>query len=885
MTDDDSPIKKTTSWLKRKILTPLKDRLSKRAHSQDSLTTYPSSLSINDMTSQPPTKLQQPLTDDPKAPAQKSATETVGTTGNESFHSLDSTILPTMETPSQQPDLKLNSEVVTTTPLQPSNTHIIRAAAETTPPHHNEAHNSSPPTVTSLQLGQNSIQRPILDPLPPSEQSQPPQPASENTKGLIQKATPTPTRPEPSTDPVLALLTSTPYIKDDRPGNSTERDESERKDNNEESEVELKFPTVSQVMDALPGTQPNYKMKQYETDLKIALYELNTARLTVAKLQAELSDNKQALDKTKQEITIAKAQSELPSKSDNQQCKETRDTLYFRGWQNPLSAFYPCTITDDDGNKYKSAEHCFQYKKLKHHELESEAIRAKNAQNAARAKAIARKALPQTKESWRQQERAEMERINVLKANQCQVFRNTLLDSGDVQLVHNIETDSHWGFGTDGKGSNLMGESLMTTRLIVRNQPPQHTQEDDPPAKKRQLLIVTDSMLNGLEQFFSDDSNTEVEVITYSGGTAASIAEELYSAIDGKKPTATVIHCGTNSLENVEKAGIEKAFAKITNDVYWHTGAHIILSGIIHRQDTPHLNTRADSVNRHLQTLESDQVTFVDHNPTFRNLSRILDKRGLHLRPAGKKQVADNLWLVLNTIGDDKPKSLPPIDPALPPSHNQHKGKSQATSLPANGQGKPRPTKVPNEGKMKTLTSHHPQNGKDTTNYHPAAQKNKPKWKKHWSNSDDKRPNHRRTQGQRPPRAPRFQKTTDNNQVVNTEETTNTTRTEQAKSHPQQDVTSNTNSVKQSEPPKATPDTTFAAHQGSPMTTTTPPPLLYRTPLSHPVFGYPTPYQTHPNITQQGTYPQMFPTDSRMPYPPWTTWWPQQQPARPWGMW
>ena len=127
--------------------------------------------------------------------------------------------------------------------------------------------------------------------------------------------------------------------------------------------------------------------------------------------------------------------------------------------------------------------------------------------------------------------------------------------------------------------------------------------------------------------------------------------------------------------------------------------------------------------------------------------------------------------------------------------------------------------------------------------------------------------------------------TTDNNQVVNTEETTNTTRTEQAKSHPQQDATSNANSVQQPEPLKATPGITYVAQQGTPMTTTTPPPLLYRPPLNPPMFGYPTPYQTHLNITQQGTYPQMFPTDSRMPYPPLTTWWPQQQPARPWGMW
>ena len=169
--------------------------------------------------------------------------------------------------------------------------------------------------------------------------------------------------------------------------------------------------------------------------------------------------------------------------------------------------------------------------------------------------------------------------------------------------------------------------------------------------KNKKLLIITDSMLDGLANLFGEESNTDVEVVTFRGGTATSIADMIDNTLAGKKPTAVVIHCGTNSLDEEDSETIQKAYSKLINGAVWHTGAHIILSGIVHRLDRPDLNGRADTINAYLQSIESNAVSFLDHNAIFTNLHRVLDKRGLHLKPAGKRQIADNIWLTLNTTG------------------------------------------------------------------------------------------------------------------------------------------------------------------------------------------------------------------------------------------
>ena len=77
-----------------------------------------------------------------------------------------------------------------------------------------------------------------------------------------------------------------------------------------------------------------------------------------------------------------------------------------------------------------------------------------------------------------------------------------------------------------------------------------------------------------------------------------------------------------------------------------HKCRKIVLSGIIYRLDNG-MKPRIDAINNNQQSLESDTVIFVDHNPTIRNLHRVLQSGGLHLRVGGTRQITDNIRIAL----------------------------------------------------------------------------------------------------------------------------------------------------------------------------------------------------------------------------------------------
>ena len=50
------------------------------------------------------------------------------------------------------------------------------------------------------------------------------------------------------------------------------------------------------------------------------------------------------------------------------------------------------------------------------------------------------------------------------KVNQCHPFKEKIYQSGSKLLVHNMESDAVWGFGSDGFGEDQMGKILMRVR-------------------------------------------------------------------------------------------------------------------------------------------------------------------------------------------------------------------------------------------------------------------------------------------------------------------------------------------------------------------------------------------------------------------------------------
>ena len=119
----------------------------------------------------------------------------------------------------------------------------------------------------------------------------------------------------------------------------------------------------------------------------------------------------------------------------------------FRGWWDPLSAFYETHATYKDYMyNYKSAEHAYQHQKALFHRHHRGARVITEAPTASQAKTTASHFIPKP------------------SGEKCQKFRDKLLASKRKHLLHNMEIDAKWGCGNDLEGMNRMGEILMDVR-------------------------------------------------------------------------------------------------------------------------------------------------------------------------------------------------------------------------------------------------------------------------------------------------------------------------------------------------------------------------------------------------------------------------------------
>ena len=152
-------------------------------------------------------------------------------------------------------------------------------------------------------------------------------------------------------------------------------------------------------------------------------------------------------------------------------------------------------------------------------------------------------------------------------------------------------------------------------------------------------------MLREVDKYL-DEGTVQLDV--KPGGRTADIRRRAADVLPGKTPECVVIHCGTNDVEKSSLNDVKREFNGLIHDVLFCTeGTKIILSGIIRRSDKPELNERIDMVNTFLKSLQTETVTFVDHNPTLGYLRNMLQAGGLHLRQKGLRKIAANLNLSL----------------------------------------------------------------------------------------------------------------------------------------------------------------------------------------------------------------------------------------------
>jgi N-glycosidase YbiA len=119
-----------------------------------------------------------------------------------------------------------------------------------------------------------------------------------------------------------------------------------------------------------------------------------------------------------------------------------------------------------DGLYWKTSEHYFQAQKFAGHPEHVEAIRvAKTPKDAA---TMGRERTRPLRQDWESVKDDVIRKVVLRKFETHEGIRETLLSTGDEDLVEKTSGDYYWGSGTNGTGKNMLGKILMETRAILK---------------------------------------------------------------------------------------------------------------------------------------------------------------------------------------------------------------------------------------------------------------------------------------------------------------------------------------------------------------------------------------------------------------------------------
>src|SRR5262245_61377195 len=122
-----------------------------------------------------------------------------------------------------------------------------------------------------------------------------------------------------------------------------------------------------------------------------------------------------------------------------------------------FSNFSPHPITLK-GRTWPTSEHYFQAQKFPGVADEEEIRLARSPMIAARMGRSRKRPL---RKDWESVKDAIMHEAVLAKFTQHADLRETLLATGDAQIVEHTEKDNYWGDGGDGSGQNRLGRILM----------------------------------------------------------------------------------------------------------------------------------------------------------------------------------------------------------------------------------------------------------------------------------------------------------------------------------------------------------------------------------------------------------------------------------------
>lgn len=125
-----------------------------------------------------------------------------------------------------------------------------------------------------------------------------------------------------------------------------------------------------------------------------------------------------------------------------------------------------------DGQYWRTSEHYFQAMKFEGTEY---ADKVREASTPKEAATLGRRRDFPLRKDWEAVKDDVMRRAVLKKFETHDDIRETLLATGDDDLVENAPGDYYWGIGKDGSGKNMLGKILMETRTILREREEQKT--------------------------------------------------------------------------------------------------------------------------------------------------------------------------------------------------------------------------------------------------------------------------------------------------------------------------------------------------------------------------------------------------------------------------
>lgn len=121
-------------------------------------------------------------------------------------------------------------------------------------------------------------------------------------------------------------------------------------------------------------------------------------------------------------------------------------------------AAYPIEI---DGKEWPTSEHYFQAQKFRDSERRE---RIRNTPSPMIAARLGRNRKARLRDDWEAVKLDIMRTAVRTKFTQHADIRDTLLSTGNVEIVEHTTNDNFWGDGGDGSGKNWLGRILMEIR-------------------------------------------------------------------------------------------------------------------------------------------------------------------------------------------------------------------------------------------------------------------------------------------------------------------------------------------------------------------------------------------------------------------------------------